>query len=159
AVASGPFAVPAHATLPLTMGHAGDCTGGEVQLDEGLILSRAVPADEVATFGSLPDPVQDLAVTVNSSIGETLTSTPLPGAPKVLIFKGTAAGNGTFFTSDIAFDPANPSFAYGHLTPATQVSWTVSVVRGMLFSNPSNEAIATTFAAPDAPANVTATLV
>lgn len=154
--ATGAITVPNHGTLPLTMGHVGDCAGGEVRLDEVQLYSRVLTPSEVAAFGKLPDPPVNLNVTVVSSTEQDLAWTAVPGAAKYLVYRGTAPGNETFFTSS----PATTStFKYGHLTPATQYSWQVAVVKATLFSNPSNEVVASTLAGPTAPTGVTATAV
>ena len=152
--ASRSFTVPNHARLPLDLGHVADCTGGEVLVDETQIYSRALSSAEVAALGTLPDPPVNLTATVVSSTAETLAWTAVPNAAKYFIYRGTEPGNETFFTSSPA---ASSTFANGHLTPSTQYSWQVAVVRGTLFSNPSNEVLATTLAGPTAPTGVTAT--
>jgi fibronectin type 3 domain-containing protein len=148
--------VSSHGALPLDLGHVGDCGGGEVRVDEVQIYSRALSAAEVAALGTLPAPPQNLTVSVQSSTQQSLAWTAVPDAAKYLVSKGTAAGNETFFTSSPA---TSPTFIYGHLDPGTQYSWRVAVVKGGLFSNPSNEVIASTFPGPTVPTNMTATAV
>jgi len=153
-VASSLFTVIAHSALPLELGHVGGCAGGAVLLDEAQISSRAMSAAEVATIGALPAAPLNLTATTLTSRGQELTWTAVAGAAKYIVFRGTAPGNETPFTSTLT---ADTTFRYGNLDPNTQYSWQVSSVRGNLFSLRSNEAVATTLAAPAAPAGVTAT--
>jgi fibronectin type 3 domain-containing protein len=140
--------------LPLTIGHVGDCAGGEVKVDEFQILSRAMTGSEVAAIGTLPAAPTALTVAVPSSTRMDLSWTSSVASPtKYIIYKGTAAGNETFFTSSPG---TTTTYSYGHLTASTQYSWQVVVEKAGLFSNKSNEVIATTLAGIAAPTNLAA---
>jgi titin len=140
----------------LNIGHVAGCAGGAVMMDDVQIQSRALSSAEVGVLGTLPPAPLNVVVTSKTSVSINLSWDPVPGATAYIISKGTAAGNEQFFTHS----PANPpTFEGDHLTPSTQYSWTVRAVVNHLFSNPSNEVIDTTLAAPTAPANVTAMVI
>jgi fibronectin type 3 domain-containing protein len=152
---SGAFTPDNTQSTSLNMGHIAGCAGGAVLMDDVQILDRALSATEVAVLGTLPPPPVNLVVSSKTSVSINLSWDPVPGATAYIVSKGTASGNEVFFTHS----PATPTFEGDHLTPNTQSSWTVRAVVNHLFSNPSNEVVATTNPAPAAPANVTATLV
>jgi fibronectin type 3 domain-containing protein len=152
---SGAFTPDNTQSAPLGIGHVAGCAGGAVLMDDVQIVSRALSSAEVGVLGTLPPAPVNLVVSSKTSVSVNLSWDPVPGATAYIISKGTAAGNEAFFTHS----PATPTFQGDHLTPSTQSSWTVRAVVNHLFSNPSNEAIATTDPAPAAPANVTAAVV
>ncbi|HEX3478031.1 MAG TPA: fibronectin type III domain-containing protein [Kofleriaceae bacterium] len=141
---------------PLSIGHVAGCASDAVMMDDVRILSRALSAAELADIGTLPPAPANLVVTSTTSVSINLGWDAVPGATAYIVSKGTAPGNEQFFTHS----PANPpTFEGDHLTPNSTFSWTVRTVAHGLFSNPSNEAIGTTQPPPDAPANVTATVI
>jgi hypothetical protein len=148
-VQSVPFSVSNPLRLPLTMGHVGGCPGGAVLLDETQIYSRVLTPAQVAKLGALPPAPVNLNVTVVSSTRMDLTWDAVPGVTKYFIYRGTGAGDETFFTSSSAASP--PTFVYGHLAPDTQYSWSVAAAVPPLFSNPTTAVVARTFPAPTAP--------
>jgi fibronectin type 3 domain-containing protein len=153
-VSNTAFVVGNRLTLPLQVGHVGGCTGGEILVDEVLMLSRALNASDVAAIGTLPDPPASLAFTNITSTRMDMGWTAVPNAAKYIMYRGTGPGTSVFFTSTGADDSL---YSYGHLTPNTQYSWQVAVAVGQLFSFRSNEIVGTTLSGPPAPANVAAT--
>ena len=102
----------------------------------------------------------NLVVTVTSSVGESLAwDTPAGVTPdKYIIYRGFSPGTETTLTSAAA---SPTTFAYNHLTPATNYCWQVRYLVGSSLSPPSNEQCAATpvNTPPDAPADVTATAI
>jgi hypothetical protein len=140
----------------LSIGHVGGCGGAAVLMDDVQILSRALSSAELAAIGTLPPAPVNFVAASKTSATVHLTWDAVPGAVRYIISQGTAAGDERFLTHSPASPPA---FDGSHLTPGTQYSWTVRAVVNHLFSNPSNEVIDTTLAAPAAPANVTAMVI
>lgn len=136
---------------PLTFGHVGGCAGGTAIIDEARIFSRALSAQEVATFGTVP-PAPTLSVMATDASHETLTWNAVPNASQYYVYRGTAAGNETFLTTT-----QSTTFVGQHLNPNTQYSWYVRAEVSELDSNPSNEVLATTPDVLPAPTGVTAT--
>lgn len=152
---SGAFTPDNTQSTSLDMGHIAGCAGGAVLMDDVQILSRALSSAELAVLGTLPPAPLNLVVNSTTSVSINLSWDPVPGATAYIISRGTQSGNEVFFTHT----SATPTFEGDHLTQGTQYSWTVRAVVNRLFSNPSNEVIATTNSAPAAPTSVTATVV
>ena len=152
-VSASALTVVAHGALPLELGHVGGCPGGAVWIDEAQIWSRELTAAEVASLGTLPRSPKNLTATALTSTAQELTWTPVSGAEKYIVFRGTAPGDEVFLTTTVT---ADPTFSSGDLVPSTLYTWQVAAVKGSLFSEMSNEAVATTFAGPAAPASITA---
>ncbi|MEZ4365351.1 MAG: LamG-like jellyroll fold domain-containing protein [Kofleriaceae bacterium] len=151
--ASHSLVVGNNLALPLTVGHAGGCAGGDVLVDELRVFSRILSPAEVATFGTLPPAPATLSAMAVSSTRQDIAWSAVAGASKYLIYRGTAPGSQSFLTS---IGAGFTTYANGHLMPSTLYSWTIRTVANGLISDPSPEAVATTFAGPSAPTGVTA---
>jgi fibronectin type 3 domain-containing protein len=106
----------------------------------------------MTALGTIPPAPTNLVATATSSTHITLTWTATPGADMYIIYRGSAAGNETFYTSA----PNSTTFSGDHLTPGQTTSWEVRAVRAGLISNFSNEQVVTTLGAPSAPSGITA---
>ena len=155
AIGSAPYMPANSAPGPLTMGHVAGCNGGPVLLDEVQIYSRELSAADIEILGTVPPPPTNLTVTSSTAVSMELSWEPVPGATSYIISKGTSAGNTTMLTHS----PNTPSYHADHLAPNTTYFWTVRAVVNGLVSNASNEASGTTTGGPEAPTNVTATVV
>jgi large repetitive protein len=159
-VAAVPYApVGRAANLPLAFGHAGDCAGAAVLIDEVRMLSRALSASEVGVLGIRPPAPTGMSVSNTCSTVQLPAWNALTGAGTVqryYLSRGTAAGNETLLTS---VNGNLTSFSVPALTPATQYSYFIQAEINDLSSLPSNEAILTTLPAPAAPSGITASAV
>lgn len=140
--------------MPLTIGHVGSCAGGAVLLDEVRVFSRALSAAEVSTLGTRPPAPTNVTAIAESSKRIRVSWNPVPNAALYYLYRGTAPGNETFYTS-----VAGTEFVAANLAVETQYSWYVLADVNDLYSEPSNEALATTLSAPAAVADLTATYV
>lgn len=156
-VNSGAYAVGPRSGDPLQLANSGGCASGNpVFVDEVQIYSRQLSGAEVASIGTRPAPPANFTATVVSASRVNLTWDAVPGASKYLIYKGTAAGNQTFFASVLS---PTLSFSDGTNQPSTQTSWFVRSVQNGLISDNSTEQVVTTEPPPTAPTGPTATLV
>lgn len=154
-VATAPYTPGNTVNLPLQMGHVGGCAGGQVGIDEVKLYSRDLTPSDVATLGTVPPAPTSLTIASQNSVSMNLAWTPVTGASKHIIEKGTAVGNETFYTHS----PATPTFHADHLSPNTQYVWRVRTVRNGLYSAASASVVGTTDPGPTAPTNVAATVV
>jgi len=154
-VNSGSYTPGPSNTTPLQIGNVGGCGNkGAFNVDEMRMFSRALSASEVAALGTPPPAPTNLAAIEVHSTRVKLSWTASPGASQYFVFKGSAAGNETFFTSDQV-----TTFVGDHLTPSQTTSWkTFALSSGGLISAPSNEVVVTTLAPPPPPTNLTAML-
>lgn len=156
-VAAGSVAYSAAARptgLPLAMGHVGDCPGGAVLLDEVRIFSRELGDSEVAALGTRPPAPTNLMAVAESSKRIRVSWDPVPNANVYYLFRGTASGNQTFYTS-----VAGTQFVAANLAVETEYSWYVLADVNDVYSEPSNEALATTFPPPNAVSDLVGTYV
>lgn len=154
-VATAPYTPGNTLNTPLQMGHVGGCPGGKVGIDEVQLYSREITPSDVATLGTVPAPPTGLMIASQNSVSMNLAWTPVTGATKHIIEKGTAIGNEAFYTHS----PATPTFHADHLSPNTQYVWRVRTVKNGLYSAPSTTVIGTTDAGPTAPTGVAAAVV
>ncbi|MCX5741622.1 MAG: hypothetical protein NT062_03880, partial [Proteobacteria bacterium] len=135
------------------VGAVGGCANsGALFVDELKVFSRTLTAAEVDLLGHAPTAPTALSVLEYHSNRLKLGYTaPTTGADKYYMYKGSAAGNEVFFTSNTP-----TTFSAGNLTPGQQTSWKVLAQKNGLLSAFSNELVASTLAAPSAPTNVAA---
>ena len=151
--ATGAYAQGTNVTGALELGNAGDCGGSALLLDEVRIYTSSLTSTDMSNLGTIPTAPTNLVATASSSTHVDLTWTAVSGADQYLIYRGSAAGNETYYTSA----PATPSFSGDHLSPGQTTSWKVRAVHNGLVSDFSNEQVVTTTTGPAAPTGVTAT--
>ena len=137
------------------VGAVGGCPNtGPFFIDELKIFSRTLTTTEVDTLGHAPTAPTNLnALEIHSNRVKLGYTAPTTGADKYYMFRGTAAGNEVFFTSNTP-----TTFLAGNMTPSQTTSWKVLAQKNGLLSTFSNELVVTTLAPPPPPTNLTATL-
>lgn len=155
-VASGTYTVGPNQPVPLQIGNSGGCgNGAPLLLDEVRFYSAALTAGEMATLGTPPPAPANMTGVVASSTEVNLSWDPVPNADLYVIFRGSAAGNETVYTS---LSSTTLTFQEGHLVAGQTTSWQIRAVVDGLISAASNEVVLTTNGAPPPPSTVTATL-
>lgn len=155
-VASMAYTPAARSVLPLTFGHVGSCAGSAVMMDEVKVQSVKMTPAQIAALGTQPPAPANLTVTNVCSKRQDLSWGAVAGAQLYYVYRGTAPGNETYYTSVAGTSTtlAAPALAVG-----TQYSWVVQADVADVHSPNSNEVVLTTLAAPAAPATVSAAAV
>lgn len=146
-VGSGTVSAGAANSTPMQIGDVGSCgNNGAFLIDEFKIYSRQLSGTEMAALGTAPPAPTNLVTTTVHSTYVRLSWDAVTGADHYWVFKGSAAGNETFLTSN-----QTTTFQGDHLTPNQATSWKVFTIRGGLISPASNELLVTTSDVPAAP--------
>ncbi len=153
-IGMGTYITGVRSNDPLQIGNSGGCGSSPFLIDEVQVFSTPLSAAQVASIGQVPPAPANFTAAVVGSSRVNLAWNAVPTASKYFIYKGTAPGNQTFFTSVLA---PTLTFSDGTNAPMSTSSWTVRSVRDGLISNFTPEQVVTTQPGPGVVQGVTAT--